>query len=45
MSGQDELEQTFEALKAILEDDDTFNHVCSEVFKTIDVDSSGSLER
>ena len=29
----------------ILEDDETFNHVCTEVFKTIDVDQSGSLER
>jgi hypothetical protein len=28
-----------------LEDEETFNHVCSEVFKTIDVDGSGSLER
>lgn len=39
------MEQTYEALKVILEDDETFNHVCSEVFKTIDVDGSGSLER
>ena len=45
MSATEELEQTYEALKVILEDDDTFNHVCTEVFKTIDVDGSGSLER
>ena len=46
MSGsQEELEQTYEALKMILEDDDTFGHVCAEVFKTIDIDGSGSLER
>jgi Ca2+-binding EF-hand superfamily protein len=41
----EELEQTYEALKVILEDEDTFNHVCTEVFKTIDADGSGSLER
>ena len=45
MSATEELEQTYEALKVILEDEETFSHVCSEVFKTIDVDGSGSLER
>mmetsp|Transcript_24680 Transcript_24680/g.24248 ORF Transcript_24680/g.24248 Transcript_24680/m.24248 type:complete len:101 (-) Transcript_24680:77-379(-) len=45
MSYNEELEQTFEALKVILDDEETFNHVCTEVFKTIDVDQSGSLER
>ena len=45
MSSSEEMEQTYEALKVILEDEETFNHVCSEVFKTIDVDSSGSLEK
>ena len=45
MAANEELEQTYEALKVILEDEETFNHVCSEVFKTIDVDGSGSLER
>lgn len=45
MSSNEEMEQTYEALKVILEDDETFTHVCSEVFKTIDVDSSGSLEK
>lgn len=45
MSLNEEMEQTYEALKVILEDEDTFNHVCTEVFKTIDVDGSGSLER
>ncbi len=45
MSSQEEMEQTYEALKVILEDEDTFNHVCQEVFKTIDADGSGSLER
>jgi len=45
MANTEEMEQTYEALKVILEDDETFNHVCSEVFKTIDVDGSGSLER
>jgi Ca2+-binding EF-hand superfamily protein len=44
-STHEEMEQTYEALKVILEDEETFNHVCSEVFKTIDVDGSGSLER
>ena len=41
----EEMEQTYEALKVILEDEETFNHVCGEVFKTIDVDTSGTLER
>jgi Ca2+-binding EF-hand superfamily protein len=45
MSSVEEMEQTYEALKVILEDEETFNHVCTEVFKTIDVDSSGSLEK
>ena len=45
MSSTEEMEQTYEALKVILEDEETFNHVCNEVFKTIDVDSSGSLEK
>jgi Ca2+-binding EF-hand superfamily protein len=44
-SVNEEMEQTYEALKVILEDEETFNHVCAEVFKTIDVDGSGSLER
>lgn len=29
----------------ILNDEETFHHVCTEVFKTIDVNSDGSLEK
>lgn len=45
MSQNEELEQTYEALCVILEDDETFDHVCKEVFKTIDDDGNGHLER
>jgi Ca2+-binding EF-hand superfamily protein len=45
MSSQSEIEQTYEALKVILSDDETFHHVCTEVFKTIDVNGDGSLEK
>ena len=45
MSTTAEIEQTFEALKVILNDDETFHHVCTEVFKTIDVNNDGSLEK
>ena len=45
MSDKEELENVFEALKVILEDADTFEHVCKEVFKSIDADGSGSLEK
>ena len=45
MSTTEELEKTHEALKVILEDKDTFEHVCREVFNTIDADGNGSLER
>jgi Ca2+-binding EF-hand superfamily protein len=45
MSTLSEIEQTFEALKVILSDDETFHHVCTEVFKTIDVDNSGKLDK
>ena len=44
MSQNEELEQTYEALCVILEDDETFDHVCKEVFKTIDDDGNGHLE-
>ncbi len=42
---QEELESTLEALSVILGDEETFDHVCKEVFKTIDVDQSGSLDK
>jgi Ca2+-binding EF-hand superfamily protein len=45
MSEREETENVYEALKVILEDNDTFEHVCKEVFKSIDVDASGSLEK
>ena len=40
-----EIEQTYEALKVILNDEETFHHVCTEVFKTIDVNNDQSLEK
>ena len=45
MSTTAEIEQTFEALKVILNDEETFHHVCTEVFKTIDINNDGSLEK
>ena len=45
MSTSSEIEQTYEALTVILNDDETFHHVCTEVFKTIDVNNDGSLEK
>jgi Ca2+-binding EF-hand superfamily protein len=39
----EELEQTHEALKVILEDPSTFNYVVGEVFPAIDKDRSGNL--
>ena len=44
-SETEELESTLEALSVILGDEETFDHVCKEVFKTIDVDGSGSLDK
>ena len=44
-SETEELESTLEALSVILGDEKTFDHVCKEVFKTIDVDGSGSLDK
>ena len=43
MSSTEELEQTYEALKVLLEDKETFEHVCGEVFNTIDSDHDGSI--
>ncbi|TNV84109.1 hypothetical protein FGO68_gene1095 [Halteria grandinella] len=42
---QEELEQTYEALKVILDDMGTFNYVVGEVFGAIDKDRSGHLGR
>ena len=42
---QEELEQTHEALKVILEDASTFNYVVAEVFAAIDKERSGHLGR
>ena len=42
---QEELEQTYEALKVILDDTSTFNYVVGEVFAAIDKDRSGHLGR
>merc|ERR1711957_1130654 len=45
MSYQSEIEQTYDALKVILSDEETFHHVCTEVFSTIDVSRDGSLDK
>ena len=42
---QEQIEKTYEALKIILSDDETFNHVCMEVFKSIDINGDESLEK
>jgi Ca2+-binding EF-hand superfamily protein len=42
---QEEIEQTHEALKVILEDTSTFNYVVAEVFAAVDKDRDGSLSR
>ena len=45
MAYQTEGEQTYDALKVILNDEETFHHVCSEVFANIDVNRDGTLEK
>ena len=46
MSGLiEELEQTHEALKVILDDESTFRYVLNEVFQAIDKDRDGNLRR
>ena len=45
MTSTAEIEQTFEALKVILNDEETFHHVCTEVFRTIDINNDGNLEK
>jgi len=42
---QEEIEQTHEALKVILEDTSTFNYVVAEVFAAVDKEKDGSLSR
>ena len=42
---RDEIEATHEAIKVMLEDTDTFDTVCKEVFKTIDGDGNGDLDK
>jgi Ca2+-binding EF-hand superfamily protein len=32
-------------LKVILNDEETFHHVCTEVFRTIDINNDGNLEK
>ena len=39
-----ELQDTYDALKVILTDEETFNLVAHEVFASIDVNKDGSLE-
>jgi hypothetical protein len=40
-----EIEETYEALSVILEDESTFEYVVSEVFRAIDIDKSLRLGR
>lgn len=40
-----EIEETHEALSVILEDENTFKYVVSEVFRAIDSDLNGNLGR
>ena len=40
-----ELEQTYEALSVIMQDEATFKYVVGEVFLAVDKDSSGHLTR
>ena len=42
---QEQIQKTYEALKIILGDEETFNHVCMEVFKSIDINGDESLEK
>ena len=41
----EQIEKTYEALKVILQDDATFEHVAMEVFKSIDIKGDESLEK
>ena len=41
----EQIEKTYEALKVILSDEETFNHVASEVFRVIDINGDESLEK
>ena len=45
MANQEEMEQTYEALKTILEDQNVFDNVVQEIFEQIDTDGNGNLER
>ena len=40
-----EIDQTLETLNVLLKDDETFHHVCDALFRAIDVNGDGSLER
>ena len=40
-----EIDQTLETLNILLEDEETFHHVCSALFKAIDVNGDESLQR
>ena len=42
---QEQIERTYEALKVLLSDEETFNHVSLELFKTIDYNGDESLEK
>ena len=40
-----EIEQTLDTLNVLLNDEETFHHVCDAIFKAIDVNGDGNLER
>ena len=40
-----EIDQTLDTLNVLLNDEETFHHVCAALFKAIDVNNDGSLER
>ena len=40
-----EIDQTLETLDVLLNDEETFHHVCASLFRAIDKNRDGSLER
>lgn len=41
----EQIEKTYDALRVILSDEETFNHVAMEVFRVIDINGDESLEK
>ena len=40
-----EIDKTLETLNVLIKDDETFHHVCDALYRAIDVNNDGSLER